>query len=43
MGKDPWHPGTDCYLDDLRVYSSVLRRKFFIEVLKIKKQEKLSH
>ena len=31
VGKDPWHPGVKCYLDDLRIYNKALRCKnYFI-------------
>ncbi len=29
VGKDPWHSGTKCYLDDLKIYSTALRGKKF--------------
>jgi hypothetical protein len=27
LGKNPWHPGVKCYLDDLKIYSSALRNR----------------
>jgi len=30
VGKDPWHPGTGCYIDDLRIYSKMLKGKLII-------------
>lgn len=25
LGKDPWHPGVKCFLDELKIYSTALR------------------
>lgn len=27
IGKDPWHPGVKCYLDDLKIYKKAMRSK----------------
>jgi len=35
IGKDPWHPGVNCYLDELKIFDTALRGKhIFIQLMK---------